>query len=123
MIKRISALLERAGCPMPFEVNVPQPTRVEPVIHETLEDCIEAIVKDRLLTLNVTVEKLADALEKVLNERDHLHRDLRMVVTKHNSCECCIHDPYQSLDCYKCMTENRWEWRGVPDKEKSHENT
>lgn len=120
MLDRISALLERAGCPTVIELYTVQPTQQKPNIHETLEDCIEAIVRDRTLPHTATIEALADALEKVLNERDQLHHDLRQVVTKHNSCECCIHDPYHSLDCYKCMTENRWAWRGVPDKEEAH---
>lgn len=73
--------------------------------------------------LNEGQEPLAPAVmaafETVLDERDQLMRDLRNVATRYNSCECCVHDPYQSLDCYKCMTDNRWSWRGVLGKEEA----
>jgi hypothetical protein len=65
------------------------------------------------------IKQLYVAFATVLDEREQLMRDLRNVATRYNSCECCVHDPYESLDCYKCMTENRWSWRGVPGKEEA----
>ena len=109
-MEKIKALLERAGHPLKLCTETG-----EPVIHETLEECVEEIVQDS----TEIMDALASALEITLNEREQLMRDLHSVVTRHNSCECCVHDPYHSLDCYKCMTENRWTWRGVPEKEET----
>lgn len=115
---RITALLHRAGHPLMFVAN-PELHTVKPVIHESLEACVEAIVTDRQRDNVDTIELLATALENVLNERDQLLKDLEHTVTRHRSCDFCAHKPYETLDCYKCMTDNRWTWRGVLDKEET----
>lgn len=122
--ERINALLERAGSPLMFVANPELHTVQSDAIYDTLEDCIEAIVKDRTRGLYDTIDRLEIALHNVLNERDAAIADIP------RDCKTCKHKlrpPVLVADtiyyCYNFGCRNisgvytGWEWRGVPDKE------
>lgn len=114
--ERINALLERAGSPLMFVANPELHTVQKEPIYDTLEDCIEAIVKDRTRGLCDTIDRLEIALHNVLNERDQLLKDVSGI------CDCCTFAKLSgSMEpCHSCSLPNGisgFQWRGVPDKE------
>ena len=65
-----------------------------------------------------TIDRMEAALHNVIGERDQLLADLRHEIRKHGSCDFCQNVPFHAADCNGCTMDNdRWTWRGVPDKE------
>lgn len=79
----------------------------------------EIIKQDGKITeMANTIDRMEAALYNVINERDQLMADLRHEIRKHGSCDFCQNVPFHAADCTGCTMDNdRWTWRGVPDKE------
>ena len=84
----------------------------------------EIIAQDaKIIESSNIIDRLEAALSNVLNERDQLMADLRHEIRKHGSCDFCQNVPFHAADCNGCTMDNdRWTWRGVPDKEDAHDS-
>lgn len=131
--ERISKLLERAGCPMMIVRNEDNHT-IKPMAYATIAEAVSAYCDEVRRDSIDTIERLAAALENVINERDQLLCDLKEVdilcefcankdtfdyfakfcVQYENDCTEC--PEYGNCPCMECG-KSRYRWRGVPDKE------
>lgn len=73
---------------------------------------------DQITDMANIIDRMEAALHNVICERDQLMADLRHEIRKHGSCDFCQNVPFHAADCNGCTMDNdRWTWRGVPDKE------
>ena len=99
-------------------------------LHCPKYECTISIMGDEIVKQDAkitdmanTIDRMEAALYNVLNERDQLMDDLRHEIRKHGSCDFCQNVPFHAADCNGCTMDNdRWTWRGVPDKEDSHDS-
>ena len=92
-------------------------TRKSSALIDVLCDEVEKM-DDQITDMANTIDRMEAALNNVIIERDQLLSDLRHEIRKHGSCDFCQNVPFHAADCNGCTMDNdRWTWRGVPDKE------
>ena len=136
--ERIQELIARAGSPVMIckgEEKYSASARLDQIDKRARQmayellipkyDCTISIMRDEIVKqdgkitdMANTIDRMEAALYNVLNERDQLMADLRHEIRKHGSCDFCQNVPFHAADCNGCTMDNdRWTWRGVPDKE------
>ena len=121
--ERINALLARAGYPVMVVRNTQESDEekhngAKAAIERMADEQFHGNVVDYIGHLVDTIDRLEAALYNTLNERDQLLDDLRKVTLRYKSCEACVYFPESDVLCIDCAGGvNKWEWRGVPDKE------
>lgn len=136
--ERIRELIARAGSPVMIfkgEEKYSASARLAQIdkmarqmaheLHSPKYECTISIMGDEIVKQDAKITDMANiidrmeaALSNVINERDQLMSDLRHEIRKHGSCDFCQNVPFHAADCNGCTMDNdRWMWRGVPDKE------
>ena len=121
--ERIQELIARAGSPVMGCKNTQESDEekhngARASIERMADEKFHGNVVDYIVDLTNTIDRMEAALYNVLNERDQLMADLRHEIRKHGSCDFCQNVPFHAADCNGCTMDNdRWTWRGVPDKE------
>lgn len=82
-------------------------------------EAVKAIEWDIPICTQTHIIEAAEAIEKLMKERDAAIDDLREIAECQNSCRYCSHNNEESFRsvCINCDYQgmSKWEWRGEQD--------
>ncbi len=118
----VNALLRRANCPTLESFKKLDPVRFDDVrngILRIVDEDYDSSMVDYVRDLTRTVIALADALERVLIDKEQLLKDVCRGIV----CDCCVYGdlPMDDSICSACNGRNHFKWRGIPNEEDKHE--